>query len=439
VPEPSSEAESRGSACAASTPTLVGIYPRGLSFLALAELARAEATVVEHLEAFCVVLFRPPPPAPGAVVQVLELSTFELIFESVGGAVPLPPEPSLAEIGAAAESQIREHARLWREHLCPFRKWRLSVHRDHLVQRYKSPVVVPVLGDGLAAVGAISLAEGCQAGPEVDLTGFEVEVVAYLSDGIDKLLAANDTKARASLGGGSELLLLGVRSASLLCRPVALEVQKGALRSRADDTVALCVAQRAADLLVAPGLGGSSGAAGARCVVLDPMCGVGTYLLALRWVLAQRRVDGQRGAELIGVDLDSEALSHVRTNLGPEGGSHPFTIIHGSSVALPLRSDSVDLIVADPPWGQRHSSHTYVKQHFPRWAREWARVLRPGGAAVVVTICKKVFEDRVLPPLQKAGLLELEEAVVFDNKGWTVCRMYVVRKPASASAAQRST
>ena len=58
---------------------------------------------------------------------------------------------------------------------------------------------------------------------------------------------------------------------------------------------------------------------------------------------------------------------------------------------------------------------------------EWARVLKPGGVALVITICKKVLEDNVLPGLR--GQLVLEEARQFDNKGWTVCRMYTVRKP----------
>eukprot|EP00435_Cladocopium_sp_Y103_P013159 s691_g3.t1 len=50
-----------------------------------------------------------------------------------------------------------------------------------------------------------------------------------------------------------------------------------------------------------------------------------------------------------------------------------------SNRSLPLKSDFFDLIVVDPPWGQRHSSHAYVKHHLYAWAREWARLLKPGG------------------------------------------------------------
>merc|ERR1712039_410583 len=99
-----------------------------------------------------------------------------------------------------------------------------------------------------ASIGAISLGDNCTAGPAVELTKFEVEAVAYLSDGVDKLRAASDTNGRDELFGGEELLLMGVRSALITCCPAALEIQKGVM-SRGDDTVALCVAQRAADIL----------------------------------------------------------------------------------------------------------------------------------------------------------------------------------------------
>jgi len=251
------------------------------------------------------------------------------------------------------------------------------------------------------------------------LVNFEVEVVVLLSDGVDKLRIANDTKGHAEVLGHPTVMLLGLRSAATPSRPASLCVEKGGILSRADDTVAFCVAHRVIDLMEERCAADPGAREGLR--VLDPMCGVGTYLMALQWLMSRR---GAFRPNLLGVELESEAVEHLRGNAARAGC--PVNVIRGSSIGLPIRDDSIDLILVDPPWGMRHSSHNYVKRYFPRWVREWARVLRPGGAAVVVTICKKVFEAQALLPLQ--GVLEIEEAVQFDNKGFTVCRMYVVRK-----------
>merc|ERR1712032_1782909 len=68
-----------------------------------------------------------------------------------------------------------------------------------------------------------------------------------------------------------------------------------------------------------------------------------------------------------------------------------------------------------------------VKRYFLKWTREWARVLKPGGFALVVTICCQHFETQVVGKMH--GRLVIEEAVQFDNKGFTQCRLYTVRKP----------
>lgn len=413
-------------------PVFVGIYPQGLGNLAIDELNRKGATVVSHLEEHVALLFHLPLALQHG--DPVELSTFELLFELVSGTCALPPAAAVADIAKAADVQVRGAADTWRRRMRRFSNWRISVHRYHLVDHYKAPEVAPVIGDAMAAVGAISLAVGCTAGPVVDLVRFDVEVVVYLSDGIDKLRAAADTQWRASLDGKDELLLLGLRYKSMQCRPARLTVEKGDILSRADDTVAFCVAQRAADLLERQGL--QKQTACETLCIMDPMCGVGTYILAMRWVLERR---SGASAELLGLDVDEESVWRLWQNaqatdcMDQCGAQRHVVPLRGSSLRLPVRSNSIDLIIVDPPWGQRHGAHTSVKQGFPKWAREWARVLKPGGFALVVTICKKVFENQVMPPLQQKGLLELEEAVQFNNKGWTVCRLYTIRKPTEAA------
>jgi len=316
----------------------------------------------------------------------------------------------------------------------PFSHWKVSVHRSGATHRFRSPEAACTIGDAVAVVGSVALTETCTCGPQVDLEKYDVEIVAFISDGVDELLVGAGANRKDLAGKDLELLALGLRTALTPCRQASLNVQKGDLRSRADDTSALCVGQLAAEVLLRrplPGLANTS------FLVLDPMCGVGTYLFAIRWALARH---GMTSSEFLGVDAETESLAHAATNAaiagapkapGDQGENHlhgqlPHFIL-GSSRRLPLRSNSVDLIVADPPWGQRHANHAYVKHHLLFWAREWSRVLRPEGIALVLTICSKHFESQVMRFLAKEGLLEIEATYPFDNKGWTQCKLYTIQ------------
>jgi len=449
VPEPQVELQAADSSACPNpqdppvASIFAGAYPRGLGRVALAELSRAGGMVRDLFEAHCVVLFALPLRSPEA--PPVEFGSFDALFELVGGAVLwLPPTPSLADIAAVADSSMRPLAGEWRSALRAFGRWRFSGHRIGSTHGVKTPQLAPFIGGTLAAIGAVSLTDGCTAGPVVDLEKFDVEVVVLLSDGVDEL--------RVAVGGGQEgetrealasslpkLMLLGVRrcrgpAGHALCRTTSLQIEKGAVVSRANDTIAFCVAQLAADLLALP----APPPAGTACMeeasactssrreppvvaqrCLDPMCGVGTYLLALHCVTVERGL----AAELLGVDADAESVALARRN-----GTSGIAFLRGSSAALPLRDGSIDLVLVDPPWGQRHASHSYVKRLMPRWAREWTRVLRPGGVLIVVTICSSFFEGQVLRPLELRGVLWLEEALQFDNKGWTQCKLYVARR-----------
>lgn len=407
---------------------LVGVYPRGLAHLALAELERVGGQVIAHLEEHCALIFCFPVPAAAnalwaasadAAAHAVELGCFLLLFDLVGKPAALPPSPQAADVVAAVEAEIRRSTPSWRKALRPFKHWRVTVHRAGRTHCFKTPDVAPGIGEAVAFVGAVALTDDCTVGPQVDLKHFDVELVVFVSDGIDEVRVGAGARRR-NLMGGQQLMALGVRSRRTRARQATLTIQKGAVLSRANDTVALCVAQHAADLLLA---GGDTCGARERASfrVLDPMCGVGTYLLALRWVLAQR---GAPGVELLGLDVEAASVGLAQANAVGSGA----TLLLASSVALPLRNCSVDLVLADPPWGQRHGSHTCVKRNFKVWFREWLRVLRPGGRMVVVTICTSHLEQRVVPAFTKERQVIMERSVQFDNMGWTQCKLYTFRK-----------
>ncbi|CAK9064929.1 unnamed protein product [Durusdinium trenchii] len=84
----------------------LGVYPRGLGFIALAELQRENCSVLAHTEEHCAILFH------YAEETVLELGSFLLLCEVPGGSgfgplTTLPPQPSLQDLSSVAEMQAQ--------------------------------------------------------------------------------------------------------------------------------------------------------------------------------------------------------------------------------------------------------------------------------------------------------------------------------------------
>merc|ERR1712190_135575 len=91
-----------------------------------------------------------------------------------------------------------------------------------------------------------------------------------------------------------------------------------------------------------------------------------------------------------------------------------------------------------PAMGTAPREPRFVKKFMPRWAREWARVLRAGGILAIVTICSGFCETQVLKPLERMGVLQLEGSRQFDNKGYTQCRLYIARRLSADVPSSRS-
>ena len=69
----------------------------------------------------------------------------------------------------------------------------------------------------------------------------------------------------------------------------------------------------------------------------------------------------------------------------------------------------------------------------PSWARRWAKALNRGGVLLVVTIRTKSFEQETVPLLATLGV-SLLEAARFNNKGYYMCKYYVLAKDGVAAA-----
>ncbi len=129
---------------------------------------------------------------------------------------------------------------------------------------------------------------------------------------------------------------------------------------------------------------------GPGMTVLDPMCGGGTILAEAVDLARSRRGDPIR---VIGGDIDPNAMFVTSQNLEKVGKADLF---RWDATALPLATGSVDRIVSNPPFGKQLASLDEIGPLYIAAAREWDRVLKPGGRAVLL-----VMEfDALQPPLR---------------------------------------
>ncbi|MGC9317494.1 MAG: THUMP domain-containing class I SAM-dependent methyltransferase [Armatimonadota bacterium] len=113
----------------------------------------------------------------------------------------------------------------------------------------------------------------------------------------------------------------------------------------------------------------------------DPMCGAGTILL--------ERARLGEPALLIGGDLFAQPLAKAAANL--QAGGVRGRLVRWDARHLPVRSECVDRVVCNLPWGRRIGSHRVNRHLYPGFVRELARVLRPLGRAVLLTQEKRLI------------------------------------------------
>jgi 23S rRNA G2445 N2-methylase RlmL len=115
-----------------------------------------------------------------------------------------------------------------------------------------------------------------------------------------------------------------------------------------------------------------------RHQVLDPMCGAGTilaeYLAALGPVRAPH-------PPAWGGDLDPGAVRAAAANLARLGEAR---LACWDARRLPLAGGSVDRVLSNPPFGKQLGDPHTVRALYSDMVREYDRVLRAGGRAVLL-------------------------------------------------------
>lgn len=131
-------------------------------------------------------------------------------------------------------------------------------------------------------------------------------------------------------------------------------------------------------------------------VVLDPMCGAGT-------ILAEQLAYSERfrgnGPAVLGGDLDLAAARAAAVNLRRLGAPE---LCRWDATRLPLAAASIDHIISNPPFGKQLSSPEEIGPLYRAMVAEYARVLRPGGQAVLLVSDAAALREAARPVGWKA-------------------------------------
>lgn len=117
-------------------------------------------------------------------------------------------------------------------------------------------------------------------------------------------------------------------------------------------------------------------------VALDIGCGAARNAVPL----------AERGWHVLATDLSWAMLEAARTRASTGGTRHSLLLAHAPMDALPVRTASVDLVVAHGIWNLATSDAS-----FRTAVRDAARVLRPGGSLFVFTFSRHTLRPDASP------------------------------------------
>eukprot|EP00927_Polykrikos_kofoidii_P008450 TRINITY_DN13504_c0_g1_i1.p1 TRINITY_DN13504_c0_g1~~TRINITY_DN13504_c0_g1_i1.p1 ORF type:complete len:522 (-),score=50.38 TRINITY_DN13504_c0_g1_i1:68-1633(-) len=137
-------------------------------------------------------------------------------------------------------------------------------------------------------------------------------------------------------------------------------------------------------------------------VIVDPMCGCGTLGMEVAAGWPSFVVNGDLDPkELARFCYNRDQLGRAASNrkvvTGNDPGHHlqsnrrhhelrgQIEGVSWDAARLPLRTGAVDSFLSDLPWGKRVGSRESNQTFYPAAVREIARVLRTGGAALLLT------------------------------------------------------
>ncbi len=132
------------------------------------------------------------------------------------------------------------------------------------------------------------------------------------------------------------------------------------------------------------------------------MCGAGTLLAEHLAAMQAIRVPIPAA---LGGDIDAGAVRAASANLRRLGA---VFLARWDATRLPLADASVDRIVSNPPFGKQLGEPEEIGPLYRDMVRDYDRVLRPGGRAVLLT----GKAETLRPAVQAVGWKSLRRVTV---------------------------
>jgi 23S rRNA G2445 N2-methylase RlmL len=158
---------------------------------------------------------------------------------------------------------------------------------------------------------------------------------------------------------------------------------------------------------------------GSGQVFVDPMCGAGTILA--------EAIEGRRGGHLavtvLGGDLDRSAVRLASANLAR---LEPALLARWDAARLPLANGCVDRVVSNPPFGKRVGEPEEIGPLYARMVREYDRILKPGGQAVLLVADPGRLRDAIRG-LTVVPTVPAEGQAGGETAGWKSLRQVPVQ------------
>jgi 23S rRNA G2445 N2-methylase RlmL len=148
-------------------------------------------------------------------------------------------------------------------------------------------------------------------------------------------------------------------------------------------------------------------------VFMDPMCGSGT-LMSERALIAPYH-------QTLGGDILSTCVQATHRNLTHTQKS--FTVYNWNACQLPCASNTIDKIAVNLPFGKQIGSRSEIERLYPCAFAEMARILKPGGKAVVLSSEYELVKDTIRQFRTLTNIRGYSIAVLGQ---WA--RLYIVKK-----------